>query len=77
MSDTETLIRNTLRYYGAEDATGEIMSIVRSENRKKLSPGQVRTLRMRYRAGSSQAELSELFGINPATVSRIVRGIYF
>lgn len=77
MSDTETMIRSVLSEYGAEAATGEIMGIFRATNRKKLNASEVRTLRMMHRAGSTQAALAERFSINPATVSRIVRGIYF
>lgn len=77
MSSTETMIRSVLSEYGAEAATGEIMGIFRATNRKKLSASEVRTLRMMHRSGSTQAALAERFSINPATVSRIVRGIYF
>ena len=77
MNDTETLIRSVLSEYGAEKAAEEIMGIFRATNRKKLSASEVRTLRMMHRAGSTQAALADRFSINPATVSRIVRGIYF
>ena len=53
------------------------MGIFRATNRKKLSASEVRTLRMMHRSGSTQAALAERFNVNPATVSRIVRGIYF
>lgn len=77
MSDTESMVRSVLSEYGAEAATGDVMAIFRATNRKKLSASEVRTLRMMHRSGSTQAELAERFSINPATVSRIVRGIYF
>ncbi|AGM61568.1 helix-turn-helix DNA binding domain protein [Mycobacterium phage Kalnoky] len=47
-----------------------------NDNRKKLSPGEVNTMRLMKRAGFTQAEIAESFDVNPATVSRIVRGIY-
>ena len=77
MSDTESMVRSVLSEYGAEEATGDVMAIFRATNRKKLSASEVRTLRMMHRSGSTQAALAERFSINPATVSRIVRGIYF
>lgn len=77
MSDTESMVRAVLSEYGAEEATGEVMGIFRATNRKKLNASEVRTLRMMHRAGSTQAELADRFSVNPATVSRIVRGIYF
>ena len=76
MTTTETLVRSVLSEYGAEAATGEIMAVIRYSNRKKLTPAEVRTLRMKHKAGLTQHELALEFGVNPATVSRIVRGEY-
>lgn len=78
MSDTEILVRSVLSGYGVQDptATEDIMDIFRSMNRKKLTDSEVRTLRMKHRAGATQLELAKEFGINPATVSRIVRGLF-
>lgn len=45
-------------------------------NRKKLTDREVKQLKEMHRAGTSQAELAEVFDIHPATVSRIVRGLY-
>lgn len=45
-------------------------------NEKKLVPAQVRAIRAKYKLGDTQAELADFYGVNPATVSRIVRGIY-
>ena len=45
-------------------------------NAKKLSAKDVNRLRGMYRNGSTQAELAQVFDLNPATVSRTVRGLY-
>lgn len=50
--------------------------VVVKANTKKLLPADVRKIRMGYKAGATQADLAESFRVNPATVSRIVRGIY-
>ncbi|ERB55299.1 hypothetical protein N806_29795 [Rhodococcus sp. P27] len=46
------------------------------DNRKKLTPREVTTIRDAYRSGFSQSELAEIYDVNPATISRTVRGIY-
>lgn len=46
-------------------------------NEKKLVPAQVRAIRSKHKLGDSQAELAQFYGVNPATVSRIVRGEYW
>lgn len=48
----------------------------RGDNAKKLTAADVRRLRGEHRAGLSQRELAEVYEVNPATVSRIVRGVY-
>lgn len=49
----------------------------KTNNRKKLAPSDVRRIRSLYAdSGWTQRELAEAFDVNPATVSRIVRGIY-
>ncbi|AHB31906.1 helix-turn-helix DNA-binding domain protein [Mycobacterium phage Archetta] len=45
-------------------------------SRPKLSPGEVSSIRELYRAGLSQKAIADTYDVNPATVSRIVRGIY-
>ena len=48
-----------------------------NDNRKKLSRQEVRALRRDWDTGYfTQAEIAADYGINRATVSRIVRGIY-
>lgn len=46
-------------------------------NEKKLVPAQVRAIRSKHKLGDSQAELADYYGVNPATISRIVRGEYW
>lgn len=46
-------------------------------NAKKLTRSEVLQMRREYRNGlMTQRDLADTYGINPATVSRIVRGIY-
>lgn len=48
-----------------------------NDNRKKLTRGEVFRIRLLWNKGGwSQAALADAFDVNPATVSRIVRGIY-
>lgn len=45
-------------------------------NRKKLTAKEVGTIRELKRSGESNRSIADVFDINPATVSRIVRGLY-
>lgn len=45
-------------------------------NRKKLSQREVRDIRAAHRGGMAQSDLARSYGVNPATISRLVRGIY-
>jgi len=45
-------------------------------NRRKLSPLEVEEIRTAHRNGMSQIDLANNYGVNPATVSRTVRGFY-
>jgi len=47
-----------------------------NDNRPKLSDREVRDIRAAHRGGMRQKDLAENYGLNPGTVSRIVRGIY-
>lgn len=46
-------------------------------NRKKLTPREVQNIRELHRSGTNQRALAEIYDVNPATVSRIVRGQYY
>lgn len=45
-------------------------------NRKKLSKKEADEIRRLHRTGVSQTELADIYDVNRATVSRIVRNIY-
>ncbi|AYD87073.1 HTH DNA binding protein [Mycobacterium phage NicoleTera] len=45
-------------------------------NRKKLTEQEVRDIRDAYYGGARQKDLAAKFGVNPATISRTVRGVY-
>jgi DNA-binding transcriptional regulator YiaG len=63
--------------YAEEVAKGlEIEANSRNDNRKKLTPTEVKRMRRLWGQNWTQAELAEAFDVNPATVSRTVRGIY-
>lgn len=46
------------------------------DNRPKLSEREVRDIRDAHRGGMSQQDLASNYGVNPATISRTVRGLY-
>lgn len=46
------------------------------DNRRKLTEREVRDIRDAYRGGMRQKDLAENYGVNPATISRTVRGLY-
>ena len=45
-------------------------------NEKKLGSWEVRQIRAEHKRGESQVDIAGTYGVNPATVSRIVRGLY-
>lgn len=45
-------------------------------NRKKLSEQEAKDIRDAYYGGAKQKDLARNYGVNPATISRLVRGIY-
>ncbi|QGJ89746.1 helix-turn-helix DNA binding domain protein [Mycobacterium phage Superchunk] len=45
-------------------------------NRKKLTEREVQDIREAYRGGMKQKDLASNYDVNPATISRTVRGIY-
>ena len=47
------------------------------DNRPKLTREDVSKIHELKRAGYKQSEIAEIFDVNPATISRIVRGIYY
>ncbi|QJD50253.1 helix-turn-helix DNA binding domain protein [Mycobacterium phage Iwokeuplikedis] len=45
-------------------------------NRKKLTKQEVKDIRDAYFGGAKQKDLARNYGVNPATISRTIRGIY-
>ncbi|AIT13364.1 hypothetical protein PBI_EQUEMIOH13_48 [Mycobacterium phage Equemioh13] len=45
-------------------------------NRKKLTTQEVKDIRDAYFGGAKQKDLARTYGVNPATISRTIRGIY-
>ncbi|AHJ86661.1 HTH DNA binding protein [Mycobacterium phage CRB1] len=45
-------------------------------NRKKLTKQEVKDIRDAYFGGAKQKDLARSYGVNPATISRTIRGIY-
>lgn len=72
----QILIRSRFDNEKLDSTAEEIITLFNSQNKKKLSPVQVREIRAYHRRGESQADIAYLYGVNPATVSRIVRGEY-
>ncbi|WP_308205922.1 hypothetical protein, partial [Mycolicibacterium gadium] len=48
----------------------------RRANRQKLTEQEVKDIRAAYRGGMKQKDLAANYGVNPATISRTVRGLY-
>lgn len=46
------------------------------DNKRKLSRREVQDIRDAYRGGMRQKDLADAYQVNPATISRTVRGIY-
>jgi len=47
-----------------------------SSNKPKLTERDVKDIREAFRGGVSQKSLSDAYEVNPATISRTVRGFY-
>jgi DNA-binding MarR family transcriptional regulator len=63
--------------YSAEVARNEqATKRTKNDNRKKLGAPEVASIRRLYDMGWTQSELADAFAVNPATISRTVRGIY-
>jgi uncharacterized coiled-coil DUF342 family protein len=66
----------------ASDLFGKALAQVQPEtgpsrpNRKKLTDSEVKDIRQAYQGGMRQKDLASNYGVNPATISRLVRGIY-
>lgn len=65
-------------YHRVEELEAENARLrAKFDNRKKLSPDDVRWMRRLYKsARATQAELADMYKVSGPTVSRTVRGIY-
>lgn len=72
----EDQVRTVLQKYGAPGAAPEILDIFRHNNQKKLSASDAQAIRAMYWSGQTQRSIARHYGVNPATVSRIIRGVY-
>lgn len=85
MTEPYEVVKGSLSFIGPEsgyladcvldDLESAGLVIVKS-NEKKLNPHQVRAIRSKHKLGDTQANLADFYGVNPATISRIVRGYY-
>lgn len=46
------------------------------DNKSKLTDREVSDIRAAFRGGMRQKDLADNYGVNPATISRTVRGFY-
>ncbi|BBX09443.1 hypothetical protein [Mycolicibacterium aichiense] len=66
----------------ATDLFGNAMALAKPDtgpdraNRQKLTEQEVKDIRAAYRGGMKQKDLAANYGVNPATISRTVRGLY-
>lgn len=72
--------RNALREEVARLKAGPAQALAKAfadrPNKRKLNNREVENIRSLKRSGYSQREIADIYDINPATVSRIVRGQY-
>ena len=47
-----------------------------ADNRRKLTDREVKDIRQAHSKGMKQKDLADNYGVNPATISRLVRGVY-
>ena len=71
------------RFFGAAEDFEDLVIALKRENdelahsnRKKLGPEEVQGIRTLKRLGWTNKSIAETYDVNPATVSRIIRGIY-
>lgn len=77
MSLLDTLTRDELINYieYLEEQNRELTA--KTDNRKKLTPYEVRYIRGCADEGMSYSDIADEFSLNAATVSRIVRRVYY
>lgn len=76
-SERDFLRDQVKRLESVVDAQEDTITQLRFGNRKKLSKRDVQIIRDTYSRGAfTQRELASMFDVNPATISRTVRGLY-
>ncbi|BBC43606.1 helix-turn-helix DNA-binding domain protein [Mycobacterium phage AN9] len=76
-ADLRSQLDTARRSFGEAFVKGTLAPVGPSRpNRKKLTEREVRDIREAYRGGMKQKDLADNYGVNPATISRTVRGIY-
>lgn len=74
--DLQARLDTARRSFGEAFLYGDVRQGPKRPNRKKLSEHDAKDIRQAHRGGATQAQLAANYEVNPATISRIVRGIY-
>ena len=48
----------------------------RTKNRPKLRPNEAQQIRILHRDGLPQKDIAQMYEVHPATISRIISGVY-
>nr|QFG08812.1 helix-turn-helix DNA binding domain protein [Mycobacterium phage Naji] len=76
-ADLRSQLDTARRTFGEAFVKGSLAPVGPNRpNRQKLTEREVRDIREAYRGGMKQKDLADNYGVNPATISRTVRGIY-
>lgn len=65
------------RTFGEAFVYGDTRTGPKRTNKPKLSPQEAKDIRQAYLGGMKQADLARNYGVNPATISRIVNRVYY
>lgn len=75
--DLKAQIETARRTFGTAFTKGKLSPTGSSRpNRPKLTPREVHSIRAAYIGGMKQSDLAKSYEVNPATISRLVRGVY-
>ncbi|WP_037355469.1 helix-turn-helix domain-containing protein [Amycolatopsis orientalis] len=78
MTDVAALVRGVTDLAAENRRLRTTLAYRERANRKRLTPAEVAEIRRLAETTSlTQREIAASFDVNPATVSRIVRGIYY
>jgi DNA-binding NarL/FixJ family response regulator len=80
LREANTILHSRLdtarRSFGEAFIKGDVTKGPNRPNRQKLTEREVKDIRQAFRGGMRQKDLARNYGVNPATISRTVRGIY-